>query len=85
MGCAFLAKPFEPDDMIITLRNAMGRALRRVGVTILLAALRIEGVVHLTSEHSRFSDGWEVLMRDERTFIPVTAVTVSMADGVQSL
>jgi DNA-binding response OmpR family regulator len=81
LGCAFLAKPFEPDDMITSLRNAMGAALRKIGVTILLAALKIEGTVHLTSEHSRFSDGWEVLMRDERTFIPVTDVTVSMPDG----
>lgn len=59
----------------------MGGALQQVGVTILLAALRIEGTVHLTSEHSRFSDAWEVLMRDERSFIPVTGVTVSMPDG----
>ncbi|MGH2656218.1 MAG: response regulator [Actinomycetota bacterium] len=81
LGCAFLAKPFEPDDMIASLRNAMGAALQKIGVTILLAALKIEGTVHLTSEHSRFSDGWEVLMRDERTFIPVTDVTVSMPDG----
>ena len=81
LGCAFLAKPFEPDEMIASIRNAMGRALQTVGVTILLAALRIEGIVHLTSEHSRFSDAWEVLMRDERSFIPVTEVTVSMPDG----
>jgi DNA-binding response OmpR family regulator len=81
LGCAYLAKPFEPDDMITSLRGAMGGALRKVAVTILLAALKIEGTVHLTSEHSRFSDGWEVLMRDERTFIPVTDVTVSMPDG----
>jgi DNA-binding response OmpR family regulator len=81
LRCAYLAKPFEPDDMITSLRGAMGGALRKVGVTILLAALKIEGTVHLTSEHSRFSDGWEVLIRDERTFIPVTDVTVSMPDG----
>jgi DNA-binding response OmpR family regulator len=81
LGCAFLAKPFEPDDMITSLRGIMGAALQKIGVTILLAALKIAGTVHLTSEHSRFSDAWEVLMRDERTFIPVTDVTVSMPDG----
>ncbi|HEX5948937.1 MAG TPA: response regulator [Actinomycetota bacterium] len=81
LDCSFLAKPFLPDDMIASLRQAMGGALQQVGVTILLAALRIEGTVHLTSEHSRFSDAWEVLMRDERSFIPVTGVTVSMPDG----
>jgi hypothetical protein len=59
----------------------MGGALQKIGVTILLAALKIEGTVHLTSEHSRFSDAWEALMSDERSFIPVTEVAVSMPDG----
>lgn len=81
MRCSFLAKPFLPDDMIASLRQAMGGALQKVRVTILLAALRIEGTVHLTSEHSRFSDAWEVLVRDERSFIPVTGVIVSLPDG----
>lgn len=81
LGCSFLSKPFEPDDLVASIRNAMGAALTKVGVTILLAALKIDGTVHLTSEHSRFSDAWEILMRDERSFIPVTEVTVSMPDG----
>ena len=81
LECSFLAKPFLPDDMIASLRLAMGAVLQNVEVTILLAALKVAGTVHLTSEHSRFSDAWEVLMRDERSFIPVTGVTVSMPDG----
>jgi two-component system OmpR family response regulator len=81
LGCSFLAKPFEPDDLVASIRQAMGAALQKVRVTILLAALKIEGTVHLTSEHSRFSDAWEVLARDDRSFIPVTDVTVSMPDG----
>ena len=81
LGCSFLAKPFEPDDLVASVRSAMGAALQKVRVTILLAALKIEGTVHLTSEHSRFSDAWEVLARDERSFIPVTEVTVSLPDG----
>jgi DNA-binding response OmpR family regulator len=81
LECSFLAKPFLPDDMIASLRRAMGAVLQKVEVTILLAALKVAGTVHLTSEHSRFSDAWEVLMRDERSYIPVTGVTVSMPDG----
>jgi DNA-binding response OmpR family regulator len=81
LDCTFLAKPFDPDDLVTSLREAMGAALQKVRATILLAALKIEGTVHLTSEHSRFSDAWEVLMRDERAFVPVTDVTVSMPDG----
>jgi DNA-binding response OmpR family regulator len=81
LECSFLAKPFLPDDMIASLRRAMGAVLQKVEVTILLAVLKVAGTVHLTSEHSRFSDAWEVLMRDERSYIPVTGVTVSMPDG----
>ncbi|MGH2766748.1 MAG: response regulator [Actinomycetota bacterium] len=81
LGCGFLAKPFLPDDMVASLRMAMGGALRKVEVTILLAALRIVGTVHLTTEHSRFSDSWEVLMADGRSFIPITEVKVSLPDG----
>ena len=81
LNCTFLSKPFEPDELVASIRGAMGAALQKVGVTILLAALKIEGTVHLTSEHSRFSDAWEILMRDDRSFIPVTGVTVSMPDG----
>ena len=81
LNCAFLSKPFDPDELVASIRGAMGAALQKVGVTILLAALKIEGTVHLTSELSRFSDAWEILMRDDRSFIPVTGVTVSMPDG----
>jgi DNA-binding response OmpR family regulator len=81
LSCAFLAKPFTPDDMIASLRMAMGGALQKVRVTVLLAALKIDGIVHLSSEHGRFSDTWEILMADERSFIPVTEVTVAMPDG----
>ena len=81
LDCTFLAKPFQPDDLITSIRQAMGGALQKVAGTILLAALRVECTVHLTSEYSRFSDAWEVLMRDERSFIPVTDVTVSLPDG----
>jgi hypothetical protein len=62
----------------------MGKALQKVRATLLLAALRIEGTLHLTTEFGRFSDAWEVLMGDLRAFIPVTDVKVSMADGSNS-
>lgn len=81
LECEFLAKPFSPDDMIESIRRAMGAVLRRVQVTVLLAALRLEGTVHLTTEHSRFSDAWEALVQDERSFVPITGVTVSAPDG----
>jgi CheY-like chemotaxis protein len=77
LSCEFLAKPFSPDDLIETIRRAMGGVLQKVRVTVLLPNLRVEGTVHLTTEHSRFSDAWEALARDERSFVPVTGVKVS--------
>jgi DNA-binding response OmpR family regulator len=81
LDCEFLAKPFSPDELISVLRMAFGKSLQKVRATLLLAALRIEGTLHLTKEFGRFSDAWEVLMTDPRAFIPVTDVKVSMADG----
>lgn len=52
-----------------------------MNVVILLEGYRIEGVVHLPPQFDRFSDAWEHLMSDDRTFIPVTAATVSHDGG----
>ena len=52
-----------------------------MNVVILLDGYRIEGVVHLPPQFDRFSDAWEHLMGDERTFIPVTAASVSHDGG----
>jgi DNA-binding response OmpR family regulator len=84
LGCEFLAKPFSPDDMIESIRRAMGGVLQKVRVTVLLPALRIEGTVHLTTEHSRFSDAWEALIRDERSFVPFTGAKISADDASSS-
>jgi hypothetical protein len=47
-------------------------ALRVVRVVLMLDVCRIEGWIHLPPELSRFSDAWESVMRDPRTFFPVT-------------
>ncbi|MDQ4026921.1 MAG: response regulator [Actinomycetota bacterium] len=52
-----------------------------VGVVILLDNYQIEGTVHLPPELSRFSDAWESVVRDPRTFFPVTDARISTADG----
>jgi DNA-binding response OmpR family regulator len=51
-----------------------------VGVVILLDSYRIEGTVHLPPEIARFSDAWESIVRDPRSFFPVTDARV-MTDG----
>jgi DNA-binding response OmpR family regulator len=75
----FLAKPFTGEEMVDSIREAMKRALNEARVMLHLAALRIEGTVHLSA--GRFSDGWEALMREERAFVPVTDAVVSPGDG----
>jgi CheY-like chemotaxis protein len=52
-----------------------------VGVVILLDNYQIEGTVHLPPELSRFSDAWESVVRDPRTFFPVTDARISTSDG----
>jgi DNA-binding response OmpR family regulator len=52
-----------------------------VGVVILLDRYQVQGTVHLPPELSRFSDAWESVVRDARTFFPVTDARVSTADG----
>lgn len=52
-----------------------------VGVVMLLDHYQVEGKVHLPPELARFSDAWESLIRDNRDYVPVTDVRVSLRDG----
>jgi DNA-binding response OmpR family regulator len=52
-----------------------------VGVVIMLDHYRIEGTVHLPPELSRFSDAWETIIRDQRTYFPVNRARVTSPDG----
>jgi DNA-binding response OmpR family regulator len=53
-----------------------------VSVVILLDSYRIEGIVHLPPEIVRFSDAWESIVRDPRSFFPVTDARIT-TDGQQ--
>ena len=55
--------------------------LVEVGVVILMDAYRIEGNVHLPPEVARFSDAWESIVRDQRSYFPVTDARVMTVDG----
>jgi DNA-binding response OmpR family regulator len=55
--------------------------LVEVDVVILMDAYRIEGNVHLPPELSRFSDAWESVVRDQRSYFPVTDAKVMTVDG----
>jgi hypothetical protein len=60
-------------------------ALRVVRVVLMLDVCRIEGWIHLPPELSRFSDAWESVMRDPRTFFPVTGTKLRYGDDSQLL
>jgi CheY-like chemotaxis protein len=52
-----------------------------VRVVLLLDAYRIEGTCYLPPELGRFSDAWESVMRDNRSYIPLTDARISSIDG----
>ena len=54
-----------------------------VGVVIILDRFAIEGTIYMPPELARFSDAWESVHRDPRTFFPVTHARVTSIDGGQ--
>jgi CheY-like chemotaxis protein len=63
--------------------DGKGRQIKlvSVGVVILLDHYRIQGTIHLPPELDRFSDAWESVVRDPRSFVPVTRATLMSRDG----
>ncbi len=62
-------------------RKAHKVELIPIGVVLLLDQYQIEGSVHVVPEISRFSDAWESLMRDSRSFFPITDARITSFDG----
>lgn len=54
--------------------------LVRVGVVLLMDPYVVKGTVHLPPEVTRFSDAWETVLADRRTFIPITDAEI-LQDG----
>ncbi len=96
LGCEYLSKPFAASALVGKIRDALEPGPPRprkpetdankvelvvVGVVMLLDHYQVEGKVHLPPELARFSDAWERLIRDNRDYVPVTDVRVSLHDG----
>lgn len=96
LGCEYLSKPFAASALLTKVRAALQPAPPRapeprpdpnkvelvvVGVVMLLDHYQVEGKVHLPPELARFSDAWESLIRDNRDYVPVTEVRVTLRDG----
>ena len=72
------ARPFGDPEM-------MGGApvpaqLVKVGVVLLMDPYVVTGTVYLPPEVRRFSDAWESVLADRRTFIPVTDAEIKRGD-----
>lgn len=97
LHCEYLSKPFAASALLGKIRDRLSPAasaarpeprtdpnkveLVVVGVVMLLDHYQVEGKVHLAPELARFSDAWESLIRDNRDYVPVTDVRVSLRDG----
>jgi hypothetical protein len=63
-------------DQGVVIGNGPKVKLVPVRVTLLLDTFTVEGNVYVSPELRRFSDAWESVMRDHRTYIPVTGATI---------
>jgi CheY-like chemotaxis protein len=54
-----------------------------VAVVILLDRFAVEGTIYMPPELVRFSDAWESIHRDPRSFFPMTNARVTSIDGGQ--
>ena len=86
LGAEYLSKPFTPAALIDRLQRAMQKGGRAPGVRAFACVLLtpnfwIEGNLHVSEELSRFSDAWEALVRDPRSYVPVTDASVKGLDG----
>jgi CheY-like chemotaxis protein len=54
-----------------------------VAVVVLISGFAIEGTIYMPPELARFSDAWESVHRDPRSYFPVTNARVTSIDGGQ--
>jgi CheY-like chemotaxis protein len=86
LGAELVSKPFSPPVLIDRLRLAMRKAGRAPGTRTFAAVLLtptfwIEGNIHVPEALTRFSDAWEALVHDTRSYVPVTDAAVRNLDG----
>ena len=89
LNCELMTKPFEIDEVLERVKVLIERGRRvevaQVKAVLLLDAYRIEGIIHLPPQTVRFSDAWEDIVSDERTFIPITDARITSAHNGQEV
>jgi CheY-like chemotaxis protein len=81
LGCPVLRKPFSPNDLVHAIRDAIRDAMAAVQVALLLPGYSVEGTIYVPGRRGRFSDAWDNVMREDRTFVPVTDATITSTNG----
>jgi CheY-like chemotaxis protein len=91
LKCEYLSKPFAATALLNKINSMIQNRARAAStaqtslsnvdlvaadVVLLMDGYQIEGTLHLSPELTRFSDGWEAVMRDSRSFFPVTNARV---------
>jgi DNA-binding response OmpR family regulator len=86
LGAEVVSKPFTSAVLIDRLRRALRKAGRAPGVRAFAVVLLtpdfwVEGTIHVPEELTRFSDAWEALVHDTRSYVPVTDALVRNLEG----
>ncbi len=78
--------PLEVSDGVTPARRLQRESMQ---ARLILDGLQVEGTLHVeqhpVARYARFSDLWEALMRDRRSFLPVTDATMWTGDGGSKL
>jgi DNA-binding response OmpR family regulator len=94
LGAEYIGKPFSAQALMDKVRQAIERIgevtlppvkqraeFRTQSVVMLLGEYRVEGNIHLPGELDRFSDAWEAVAQDGRTYVSLTDAKVERYDG----
>ncbi len=85
LQCSYLSAPVVPHEIVTRLQRLLRHArrahLNEVRVLLLTDVCEIEGTLHFPPDLPRFSDAWEAVVDDARTFVPVTDATVSTLEN----
>jgi DNA-binding response OmpR family regulator len=84
-GCEWVAKPFDSEEVVQLVAAMVSRhnqqAVSAVRVVVLTDIYVVEGNVHMPVGVARFSDALEIVINDERVFIPLTDAQILGRQG----
>lgn len=79
------AAPVERTSPTLPDLGASPLDLVAVQVVLLLPGYQVEGTIHMPSNPGRFSDSWEQMYENPRTYVPVTDAKVIVDGGPRAI